>query len=86
MSKVSNRSYEDEAMGGRYRRNRKYLISLNTPESTNGLPDDDNDIPDITKDMPDTTRSGRQSKPPDSTCEYKLTLYLMTYKGRCNVT
>ena len=28
ISKVSNRSYEIEAKGGRYRRNRKHLIPL----------------------------------------------------------
>ena len=60
MSKESNRSYEVEAMGGRYRRNSKYLIPLKTPEPMNDLPDD---IPDVTKDMPDTRRSGRQAKP-----------------------
>ena len=54
-------------MGGRYRRNRRYLIPLKTPEPINDLPDD---IPDVTKDMPDTTRSGRQAKPPDRLIEH----------------
>ena len=35
ISKESRRSYKVEAMGGRYRRNRKHLIPMNTQELTN---------------------------------------------------
>lgn len=68
MSKVSYRSYEVEAMGERYRRNRKHLIPLNTPMPTNGLPDAVTCITlDATKD-PLGTR--QKSRPPDKLIEH----------------
>ena len=61
IQKVSNRSYEIEAKGGRYRKNRKHLIPLKTLEQTDDLTDFD--IPGATKETVSTTRSGRHAKP-----------------------
>ena len=68
IQKVSNRSYEIEAKGGRYRRNRKHLIPLKMLEQTDDLTDFD--IPGATRETVSTTRSGRHAKPPNRLIEH----------------